>query len=361
MIKRPDAQHAKAAKARRKVILLLASTWRPASFLSLILILATLLSACSFQVSPTLSNGTLSDIQLQLRHPEDLEPAALLQEDHLKVVASTSIVADVVSNIGGEYLEIMVLIPRGVDAHAYQPTPGDLQALYQANLILLNGFNLEADLEDELSAISNNIPIISLSAGVEALTLEVDSVDSNDLDEHNEGLDPHVWFDPTWVAHWVDRVELALARLDPAHAPDFRANASRYRDELASLDGWIEEQVASIPLARRKLVLDHHVMGYFATRYGFDVISALVPAFSSAAQVSPRELATLTDVIRAEDVSAIFVGADTNASLAEQLAHDLGIDVIRLYTSSLGEVGGDAETYIEMMQYNVLAMRQALR
>ena len=357
MIKRAYAHHVNATQVRRNVHLRLISSL---CILGFIVVLSSLLSGCSLPESPGSSNDTSSTLHLRLRQPEDLEPVHLLGEDRLQVVASTSIVADVASNIGGENLEVTVLIPRGIDPHAYQPTPGDLKALYQADLVMLNGFDLEVALEDELGSVSNSVPIISLSDGLEALTFEIEAAQSNDHDVHDEGLDPHVWFDPTLVIHWVDRVELALVQLDPTHAPDFQINAIRYRGELTTLDGWIKEQVASIPLPKRKLVLDHLVLGYFAERYGFEVVSALVPAFSSAAQVSPRELATLTEVIRAEAVSAIFVGADTNSRMAEQLAHDLDIDVIRLYTSSLSEVGGAAETYIEMMQYNVLAMRQAL-
>jgi ABC-type Zn uptake system ZnuABC Zn-binding protein ZnuA len=108
------------------------------------------------------------------------------------------------------------------------------------------------------------------------------------------------------------------------------------------------------------LVLDHLVMGYFADRYGFEMISALVPAFSSAAEASARELADLSDIIRAEGVQAIFIGVDTNPRLAEQIAGDLDIEVVQLYTGSLGSPGGPAETYLEMMQYNVLAIKQVL-
>jgi ABC-type Zn uptake system ZnuABC Zn-binding protein ZnuA len=266
----------------------------------------------------------------------------------------------VAANVGGDYIELTVLIPRGTDPHAYQPTSGDLQALYQADLVLLNGFELEASLEDELGSLNASVPLLSLSEGLPARTLDAQGDHGDDNNDHDEGLDPHVWFDPTYVMHWVDRIETALVRLDPDQTTGFQANADRFRDELAALDAWIVEQVASIPLNRRKLVLDHLVLGYFAERYDFEVISALVSAFSSAAEASPRELATLTELIRAEKVPAIFIGVDTNPRLAEQLAGDLGIAVVPLYTGSLSAVGGPAETYLEMMQYNVLVIQNAL-
>ncbi len=296
------------------------------------------------------------DQHFPLTQPDGLVPVELAVGETVQIVATTSIIGDVVTNLCGDQIDLTVLIPRGTDPHAYQPTPGDLQALYQADLVLLNGFGLEANLEDELAQVGENVPLISLSEGISPRTLEAHDQE----DEHAEGIDPHVWFDPNLILHWVQRTEQALIQLDPDHSTSYRENAERYRTELDALDGWIQEQVASIPVDQRKLVLDHLVMGYFADRYGFEVISALVPGFSSAAEPSPRELAGLSEIIQAESVPAIFVGVDTNPRLAEQLADDLGVKVVMLYTGSLSKVGGPAATYLEMMQYNVLAIRGAL-
>jgi zinc/manganese transport system substrate-binding protein len=326
---------------------------------TLFIILILLLGACSLVPHRNLVGNGSQNRLIELRQPEDLEPITLSEGRPLRIVASTSIVADVVASIGGDNLELAALIPRGTDPHAYQPTPGDLQDLYVADLILLNGLDLEADLEDILAPVSISIPMISLSEGLRARTLE-ENASHSELNTHSDGIDPHVWFDPVLVSHWVDRIEHSLCRLDPAHADEYLVNASHYHDELSNLDQWIEAQVVSIPAGQRKLVLDHLVMGYFADRYGFEMISALVPAFSSAAEASPRELAVLTEVILAEGVPAIFVGVDTNPNLAEQIAGDLGLEVIELYTGSLGPVGGPADSYLEMMQYNVLAIKQAL-
>jgi zinc/manganese transport system substrate-binding protein len=318
-----------------------------------LLVLLLLLSACAKPAGPLGQH-------LLLTQPEDLEPANLAEDEALQIVVSTSIVGDVVANIGGENIILSVLIPRGIDPHAYQPTSGDLQALYEADLVLLNGFELEVSLEDELSSLDASVPLLSLSEGLPARSFDEHGDHGNEANGHGDALDPHVWFDPTYVMHWVDRIETALVRLNPDHTTVFQTNADHFRDDLAALDTWIMEQVASIPETQRKLVLDHLILGYFAERYDFEVISALVPAFSSAAEASPRELATLTERIRAEKVPAIFVGVDTNPRLAEQLAQDLGIAVVPLYTGSLSDVGGPAETYLELMQYNVLAIRNAL-
>ncbi len=294
---------------------------------------------------------------LNLRQPEQLEPQS--GEGRLRVVASTSIVADLAAIIGGEHIELSVLMPRAVDPHSFQPSPGDLQALYRADLVLLNGFGLEDDLAAELSPVSAQVPMISLSDGLAPRTFAGESGSDED-GEHGQGRDPHVWFDPQLVSHWVDRVEQAFARLDPLHAPDYQILAASYRNELAALDSWIRTQVDFIPVERRKLVLDHLVLGYFAARYNFDVVQALVPAYSSAAEPSPRELASLVEILSAERIPAIFIGMEANPRLAKQLAADLGIEVVMLYTGSLGPSGGPAATYLDMMQYNVLAIRHAL-
>jgi ABC-type Zn uptake system ZnuABC Zn-binding protein ZnuA len=151
-----------------------------------------------------------------------------------------------------------------------------------------------------------------------------------------------------------------LSNLDPEHRSAYQDNARRYREELSKLDGWIRDVTGSIPADQRVLVLDHLVLGYFADRYGFEMSGAIVPAFSSAAEPSARELAALSEVIITEGVPAIFVGADSNAALSVQIAGDLGIEVVQLYTGSLGPVGGPAGTYLGLMQYNVLAIQQAL-
>lgn len=315
------------------------------------LMLALLLSGCGQGAG----SGAPAGQDISISKAGSLE-SAQTNGAPLRVVASTSIIADVVASLGGDHVSLTTLIPRGSDPHTYQPTPGDLQALYQADLILLNGFDLEADLDSILAPVSQQVPVISLSEGLTARSLEEGSGDG----VHNGGLDPHVWFDPAYVARWVDRIELAFARLDPENSVSYGENAERYRSELTALDDWIEDQVTLVPPIQRKLVLDHLVFGYFADRYGFEVISALVPAFSSAAEPSPRELAALSEAIRAEGVPAIFIGVHTNPTLASGIASDLGVAVVELYTGSLGPRGEAADTYLKMMQYNVLAITQAL-
>lgn len=273
----------------------------------------------------------------------------LVGEERLHVVATTTIVGDVVSRLGGDHIDVTVLIPVNADPHAFEATPRDLVAIAEADIVFINGADLEIDLEPMLENATG--PVIAVSEGIPLRSFE----------EHpHGGVDPHVWFDPTLVMIWVEKIRETLGALDPAHAADYRANANNYRTELVTLDTWIQDQVDRVASDRRELVTDHGVLGYFAARYGFEQIDTVLPGFSTLAEPSAAELARLEDAIRDYDVPAIFVGATVNPNLAEQVARDTGTRVITLYTGSLSEPGGPADTYIALMTYDVTAIVEAL-
>jgi manganese/iron transport system substrate-binding protein len=273
----------------------------------------------------------------------------LVGEERLHVVATTTIVGDVVSRVGGGHIAVTVLIPVNADPHAFEATPRDLVAIAEADIVFINGADLEIDLQPMLENATG--PVIAVSEGISLRS----------FGEHpHGGVDPHVWFDPTLVTFWVDNIHQSLAELDPAHATDYKASADVYKAELDALDTWIEEQVSLLPIEERKLVTDHAVLGYFAARYGFEQIDTVLPGFSTLAEPSAAELARLEDAIRDYDVPAIFVGTTVNPRLVEQVARDTGTRLIALYTGSLGEPGGPADTYIALMTYDVTAIVEAL-
>lgn len=266
----------------------------------------------------------------------------------LRVVATTTIVGDVVHQIGGEAISLTVLLPPGADPHGYEPVPRDLAALAEADLIFINGAGLEARLEPFLQGA--RAPVIAVSAGLSLRRLA----------EEGEP-DPHVWFDPRNVLAWVGNIEAALSTADPANAPGYASNARAYEGALRELDAWILGQVAQVPQENRKLVTDHLFLGYFADRYGFEYVGAIFPGFSTLAEPSARELAELEEAILRSGVKAIFVGTTANPALAERLAADTGVKVIFLYTGSLSEPGGPADTYLKLMEYDVSAIVTALK
>lgn len=300
-----------------------------------------------------------------LKTPSDLSPSGLGEGEKLRVIATTNIVADVVANIGGDFIELMALIPLGADPHTYQPTPGDYRAMADAHVIFISGLGLEESMHGTLEQIAEEVPIVSLSEGIEPRQVDVEEahehVSELEKDPHSEGVDPHVWFDPFNIMIWADNIAQAMAALDPIHANLYSDNALAYIETLEGLHAWIEGEVDQLPEERRELVTDHLTFGCFAQRYGFEMIGAVIPAYSTAAEPSARELASLEDAILALDVKALFVGITVNPKLAERVAEDTGVILVPLYSGSLSEPGGQAGTYLELMRYNVNAIVEALR
>jgi len=286
-----------------------------------------------------------------------LSAADLQEGERLRAVATTSIVGDVVRQVGGDQIDLQVLMPVGVDPHAFEPAPQDMARVADAHVMFASGAGLEVFLERLLDSAGRVAPVVPLSAGVEL----VDVAGEDDDHDHDHGeADPHVWLDPNNVMIWTHNVEQSLSALDPAHADVYAANAAAYAAELATLDAWIREEVARVPAADRKLVTDHTSFTYLAQRYGFEQVGAVFPGYSTLSEPSARELAALEDAIRALDVRAIFVGITVNPDLADRIATDTGTALVTLYTGSLSGPSGPAATYIEFMRYNTEAIVNAL-
>ncbi|MDE0227418.1 MAG: metal ABC transporter substrate-binding protein, partial [Spirochaetaceae bacterium] len=186
-----------------------------------------------------------------------------------------------------------------------------------------------------------------------------DEHDGHAHHDHGE-FDPHVWMDPTLVARWADEIAEVLAEIDPAHEAEYAARAAELAAEMDKLDEWIMDQVEVVPRHRRVIVTDHDVLGYFAQRYGFELLDSVVPGFSTVAEPSARHLAELRELLAEHAVPAIFVGTTVNPQVAESIADDLGIVVVPIYTGSLSEGGGAADTYDRFMRTNVARIVAAL-
>lgn len=289
--------------------------------------------------------------------PESRTPApvSLAAGEKLRVVATTTIVGDVVHQVGGDHIALTVLLPTGTDPHSFAATPRDVATVSQAHVVLANGLGLEEFLEELVDHAGGGRPVVSVSQGIEAREM------AGAHDHEHETLDPHVWFSPANVMVWTRNVAQTLGTLDPAHQEAYTANAAAYEKDLNALDDWIEAEVARIPPARRKLVTDHATLGYFADRYGFEMVGTVVQGFSSAAEPSAQEIALLEQEVRQHQVPAIFVGLTVNPNLAQRIAEDTGTRLVPLYTGSLSSPGGEADTYLKFMRYDVTAIMEALR
>ena len=294
----------------------------------------------------------------------------------LQVVATTNIVADVVTQVAGDIIDLYAMLPVGADPHSYQPTPQDLRALTDADVIFINGLGLEEAMALALEEFEAKTVVVN--TGIEAVEFGGDHAHAEEMhgeetheehadeehadEEHadeaghdhaHDGADPHSWFSVHAVEKWTHNIHHILSDLDPANAEAYEAAASAYAEELEALHAELVTLVDALPAEQRKLVTDHDSLGYLAAEYGFEVVGSVIPSFSTLAEPSAQELAALQEQIRAEGVTAIFVGTTINPRQETQLAEDLGIQVVPIYTGSLSEADGPAATYIDFMRYNV--------
>jgi len=321
------------------------------------------------------------------------------QQGNLQVVVTTTFIGDVVDNIAGDKVDIIELLTPGQNPHSYQPSPMDMVAVSEADLILVNGFGLEEFLDELLEGTDTSAEVIAVSEGIDALVGEHhhddedhdehdgedhddhdgedhddhdgedhDDHDGEDHDDHDGedhmegamGLDPHVWFDPNNVQVWAENIANALAEADPVHNEYYQENLQKYQEQLMELDGWIRDQVDLIPADQRELVTDHSSLGYFADEYGLVQIGAVIPALTTEAETSGMELAELIDTIREHQAGAIFIGVDFDPNLAQRVADETDVELVPLYFGSLSD-GEPAGTYLAFMRFNVSSIVEALR
>lgn len=295
----------------------------------------------------------------------------LVGNDLPRVVVTTSIIGDIVSNIGAADIQLDVLIPAGSDPHTVIFRPADMALAARADLLFVNGAGLEGNLDRLLSSVRNRERIIALSDAVPGQ----ENICDHDHDEHEHhhhhghqhhdhghhhhhhgAVDPHFWMDPHNVMIWADTIAQALSELQPENQLVFEQRAAAYQESLRELDAWIKQGAEQVPQERRVLVTDHKMLGYFTSRYGFEQVGVIIPSFDTSSQPAARTLAKLQDKIAAHHVPAIFVGETTNQAVARQLARDAGIALVVLPLESLTASDGPAPDYLSYMQHNIGTM-----
>ncbi len=294
----------------------------------------------------------------------------------LQVLAVESFLTDISQNVAGERITVASLIPLGVDPHAFEPTPREVAQIAQSQVLIVNGAGFEEWLETTLANAGGERMVIEASAGLTPREMEegthadepahegeeAHEDEHTNEDEHGHETDPHFWFDPLLVIKYVENIRDGLVSADPEGKEIYTQNAAAYIAQLNELHTWIEQQVAQVPVERRILVTNHESFGYFADRYGFTVLGAVIPSVSTAAAPSAQQLARLVDDIRAAGAPAIFLETGANPELAAQLARETGTQVVTgLYTHSLSTLGGEAPTYIDLMKFNVNAIVETLK
>lgn len=294
-------------------------------------------------------------------------PAPQTKQGGLKVLASTTFLADIARNVAGDRARVESLLPFGADPHSYQAAPTDVARIAESSVLILNGVEYEHFIEPLLENAGGERVVIEATTGLTPHEMEEHAHEGEEEhaaegEEHaHEAGDPHMWLDPNLVITYVENIRDGLSEADPEGAETYKANADAYIAQLKDLDNWINEQVDTIPAERRLLVTNHEALGYFAERYGFEVVDTIIPSLSTEASASAQEVAAAIEAIKAAGASAIFLGEVENADLANQIADETGVKVVDgLYLETLTD-GEPAATYIDMMKYNVTQIVQALK
>jgi len=288
------------------------------------------------------------------------------------IVATTSILGDVVSEMAGDLATVGVVMPANADPHEFQPSARDAADLREADVVVANGAGFEAGLEETLHGAEEDGTVVfeaidhvaTLEAVDEAPAEDGENADEEEGDDHgHEGVDPHFFNDPARMAAAAEALADLLAEEVPAlDTAAFRDRAAAYVAELRALDAEVESTLAVVPAERRKLVTNHDVFAYFAERYGFEVVGAVIPATTTQASASAADIAALAATITAEGVPAVFADTSSPDDLADALADEVGgeVAVVELYSESLGEAGSGADTYAGMMRTNASRIAEAL-
>ncbi len=385
-----------------------------------------------------------------------IAPITGAQEARLQVVGSHSILSDVIANVAGDVADVISLMPRGADPHSFQPTPSDLTALADADVVFINGAFFEEGLLEAIENASDDMNIVTASSCVEIIAFgghdheeehededhdheeehededhdheegemsaigqlcdqhyaEMEALheeehededhdheegedhehshvetlgalyqadcgeghehegEEHEEEEHEEGeehehahgaCDPHVWMEPHNVMYWTMLIRDTLIELDPANAETYTANAATYLEELDTLaHDFIAPMVESVPEENRVLVTNHDAFGYFAARAEFEIVGTIIPSSSTLAEASTADIANIIDLIREENILAIFAETTVSDDLAQQIADETGTQVYVLYSGSLSDADGPASTYIDYIRYNVTTIVEAL-
>ena len=256
------------------------------------------------------------------------------------VVATTTQVADLVREVGGGQISVDGMLRPGGDPHEYEPRPSDVAAVARADVVFRSGGEVDGWLGDVIDDAGGDAQVVSL----------IDSVDRMDDD-------PHWWQDPRNAERAVETIRARLTRLDPGGRTVYRRNAARLERRLRTLDARIAACVDRVPAAKRRIVTTHDALGYFARRYGIEVVGAVIPSLSTQAQASAGDVQRLVDQIRREHVQAVFPENSVNPDIERAIAREAGASIGgKLYADSLGPKGSAGETYVGALSADATAL-----
>lgn len=267
--------------------------------------------------------------------------------EKLPVMASFSILGDLVQVVGGDRVAVTTLVGPDEDAHVFEPKALDAKNLLQAKLMVTNGLGFEPWAQKLVKASGYKGQTVVASQGITARIMAGEKGAAE--------TDPHAWQDPTHIATYVRNIAAAMSKLDPAGSTIYQANSAAYAKQLDALDAEAKTAFAAIPAGKRKVITSHDAFGYFGARYG---IQFLAPqGMSTDAEPSAKQVAQLIRQIKKEKIKAVFVENMSSPKLLSQLSKDAGVTVgAALYVDALSTSGGPADTYLKMIRHNVAVL-----
>ena len=327
--------------------------------------------------------------------PGTTTPAGTNSNDELPtIVVTTNILGDIVTQTVGDLAEVEVIMPVGADPHDFAPSARQAESMENADLLVTNGAGFEEGMLVILEQVeSSGTPVFSFADQIELIEFSgeahsdeekptgtddaghdhahddeekptgTDEAGHSEDEEHNHsGKDAHIWTDPSRMITAVEAFGVEFASLDGVDAAAVAAQVQSYVDELIALDAEMESTLSTIPAEQRVLVTNHEVFGYFANRFSFEVVGAVIPSSTTNAEPSTAEVEALVELIEQEQIPAIFADTSSPTRLAEAIASSASgdVQVVALYSESLGEPGSGADTFLTMMATNAKLIADAL-
>jgi zinc/manganese transport system substrate-binding protein len=291
--------------------------------------------------------GLLGALMVTAAHAQDAG------QDKLKAVATFSIIADLVRNVGGDRVAVATLVGPDGDAHVYSPTPGDARTLASAAIVFVNGLGLEGWMTRLVKASGTKAPTVVVSTGIAPRRV---------ADEDHPGrsdIDPHAWQSVANAKIYVTNIRNGLSAVDPAGKAIYAANAAVYLGKLDELEAEVRTAIGSIPADRRKIITTHDAFGYFGDAYGMKFIAP--EGVATDTEPSAKDVAAIIAQIRQQKIPAVFLENIADPRLMQEIARETGARIGgTLYSDALSAPGGPAGTYIEMMRHNLRAFTKAL-
>jgi ABC-type Zn uptake system ZnuABC Zn-binding protein ZnuA/ABC-type Mn2+/Zn2+ transport system permease subunit len=271
----------------------------------------------------------------------------------VSVVATSTQIGDFVREVGGDEVDVHTILSPNTDPHDYEPRPDDVTTTAHAKIVFTNGDNLDAWMDKVVDDSGSDAKFVDLGAAVPV------KLPGESSGPEASQYDPHWWHDPRNAEEAVRQIATQLSAVDPADKARFEANASAYEVKLRRLDAGIANCIDRVPEGQRKLVTDHDAFGYFADRYGIDVVGAVIPSQTTQSQPNAQDLSDLVNLIKKEGVNAVFPESSLSPKLAETISSQTGASAdYTLYGDTLGPEGSSGDTYLKMEAANANAMVQ---